>query len=92
MNCSACSFENPSGTRFCGSCGAALAAACAECGSKTPAGFAFCGQCGAALQGAEHPGLTPPPVRSPRDYTPRHLAERILNQRDALEGERKQVA
>jgi len=29
--------------------------------------------------------------RAPRDYTPPHLAKRILNQRAALEGERKQV-
>jgi class 3 adenylate cyclase len=29
--------------------------------------------------------------RSPRDYTPKHLAERILQSKSALEGERKQV-
>jgi class 3 adenylate cyclase/tetratricopeptide (TPR) repeat protein len=29
--------------------------------------------------------------RSPRDYTPRHLADRILQSKAALEGERKQV-
>jgi class 3 adenylate cyclase len=29
---------------------------------------------------------------SPRDYTPRHLAERILKSRAAVEGERKQVS
>ncbi|MFQ5418123.1 MAG: adenylate/guanylate cyclase domain-containing protein, partial [Myxococcota bacterium] len=30
--------------------------------------------------------------RSPLDYTPKHLAEKILNQKSALEGERKQVS
>ena len=30
-------------------------------------------------------------VRSPDTYTPKHLAERILNSRSAMEGERKQV-
>jgi len=30
-------------------------------------------------------------MAQPRDYTPRHLAERILRSRGALEGERKQV-
>ena len=30
-------------------------------------------------------------ARAPRDYTPKHLAERILQSRAALEGERKQV-
>jgi class 3 adenylate cyclase len=29
--------------------------------------------------------------RDPRSYTPRHLAEKILRQRSAIEGERKQV-
>jgi class 3 adenylate cyclase len=47
------------------------------------------------LQGSSAPAAgpagPPPPERSPRDYTPRHLAERILRQRSALEGERKQV-
>ena len=31
------------------------------------------------------------PTPNPRSYTPRHLAEKILNNRAALEGERKQV-
>jgi hypothetical protein len=33
----------------------------------------------------------PPPARDPRFYTPKHLAEKILTSRSALEGERKQV-
>jgi class 3 adenylate cyclase len=35
----------------------------------------------------------PAPARSPapKTYTPRHLAEKILNSKSALEGERKQV-
>jgi Adenylate and Guanylate cyclase catalytic domain len=33
----------------------------------------------------------PPPARDPRAYTPKHLAEKILTSRNALEGERKQV-
>src|SRR5262245_8181728 len=32
-----------------------------------------------------------PPPREPRSYTPKHLAEKILTSRSALEGERKQV-
>ena len=31
-----------------------------------------------------------PPQRDPRSYTPKHLAEKILISRSALEGERKQ--
>src|SRR5262249_26653209 len=32
-----------------------------------------------------------PPTPDPRSYTPKHLAEKILTSRSALEGERKQV-
>jgi class 3 adenylate cyclase len=38
------------------------------------------------------PGAGPavgPTVKDPRTYTPKHLAEKILAQRSALEGERK---
>jgi class 3 adenylate cyclase/tetratricopeptide (TPR) repeat protein len=41
----------------------------------------FCHQCGASLEGAV----------SPRVYTPKHLAEKILTSASALQGERKQV-
>ncbi len=37
------------------------------------------------------PTETPEPERAPRDYTPRHLADKILRSKSALEGERKQV-
>ena len=33
----------------------------------------------------------PPPARDPRSYTPKHLADKILQSKSALEGERKQV-
>src|SRR5262249_19784664 len=45
----------------------------------------FCGDCGAPL--AEQVAATPAPAA----YTPKHLAEKILTSRSALEGERKQV-
>src|SRR5437899_13096133 len=40
---------------------------------------------------AAPPTDIPPPQRDPRSYTPKHLAEKILTSRSALEGERKQV-
>jgi len=88
MTCGACGFENPEGMKFCGDCGQALsvATACPGCGFENPPRFKFCGECGATLGG------TPARVeRAPRDYTPKHLAEKILRSRSALEGERKQV-
>src|SRR3989442_9802789 len=60
---------------------------CQACGQQNPATSRFCGACGAALQ-VSGVGLSVP---DPRAYTPKHLAEKILTSRAALEGERKQV-
>src|SRR6476661_965840 len=87
MRCPACSFENASGIKFCGECGAPLKLKCSGCGFENAAGLKFCGECGKPLGGAAKPG----PLQDPRSYTPRHLAEKILTSRSALEGERKQV-
>ncbi|MGH7818518.1 MAG: DUF7577 domain-containing protein, partial [Candidatus Binatia bacterium] len=63
--------------------------ACPACGFVNPPGFKFCGQCATPL--SPGPGRRAEPVRDPRSYTPRHLAEKILVSRSAIEGERKQV-
>ena len=47
----------------------------------------FCGDCGAPLTQA----VTAAKFLSPESYTPKHLAEKILTSKSALEGERKQV-
>jgi class 3 adenylate cyclase/tetratricopeptide (TPR) repeat protein len=62
---------------------------CPSCTRDNPHDAAFCSGCGRRLAaGASGPRpLTP----EPRAYTPRHLAEKILTSRSALEGERKHV-
>ncbi len=87
MCCSACGRENPSGSRFCLECGTALALRCPQCDAEIPSGAKFCNQCGVHVA-ASGPGSE---ERAPRTYTPRHLAEKILTTRAALEGERRQV-
>src|SRR4029453_9823665 len=77
---------NDAGARFCEDCGARLEAACPSCGTPVTPGKKFCRSCGAALT-AEPAGR----FASPESYTPKHLAEKILTSRAALEGERKQV-
>ena len=67
-------------------CGARLAARCASCGTDLPSEARFCFACGAAVVTG-----TTSALRSPDSYTPKHLAERILTSKAALEGERKQV-
>ncbi|PWU22915.1 MAG: hypothetical protein C5B48_09490 [Candidatus Rokuibacteriota bacterium] len=63
-------------TRTCGGCGATIAAAAK-----------FCSECG-------RPALITPAesqYAAPGAYTPRHLVDKILTSRAALEGERKQI-
>jgi len=86
MQCPRCLAENRAGVRFCEECGSPLGLRCESCGAEILRGKRFCGSCGA-------PAASAPPGRyaSPEGYTPRHLAERILTGKGALEGERKQV-
>jgi class 3 adenylate cyclase/tetratricopeptide (TPR) repeat protein len=52
----------------------------------------FCGQCGARLIEPSAPTLQGAPgFTSARSYPPKHLAEKILASKTALEGERKHV-
>jgi class 3 adenylate cyclase/tetratricopeptide (TPR) repeat protein len=88
MKCHHCQFDNPLGMKFCGQCGAKLAALCPQCEAEVPPGFKFCGECGSPL-GAIKPEA--PAAPAPQSYTPPHLATQILQSRSALEGERKQV-
>jgi class 3 adenylate cyclase/tetratricopeptide (TPR) repeat protein len=87
MTCPRCQAVNREDRRFCEDCGARLAAACAACGAEVTPGKKFCGSCGSAISAA-------PPQRrldSPGAYIPKHLAEKILTSKIALEGERKRV-
>src|SRR6266849_8910898 len=107
MICRACRHENPERAKFCLECGARLATACPQCGTELPAGAKFCLECGhrvtapeaatppagAATRAPADTALPAAPDHGTRlaSYTPRHLAEKILKSRAALEGERRQV-
>src|SRR5262245_45978563 len=69
-------------------CGANVMLACARCNTELPAGAAFCFSCGQPT-GSTTAGE--PRSVAPETYTPKHLADRILSSKAALEGERKQV-
>jgi class 3 adenylate cyclase/tetratricopeptide (TPR) repeat protein len=87
-----CQHTNPPGQKFCGECGTRLQAVCSACKAINAPGQKFCGECGARLESAATPApAAAPPGPTPESYTPKHLAERILTSRAALEGERKQV-
>src|SRR5262245_27330148 len=86
MTCPRCAHENPQGARFCEECASPLGRTCSNCGTALSAAAKFCHACA-------HPvaaGAVAPP-RAPDSYTPKHLAEKILTSKTALEGERKLV-
>src|SRR5215467_9090787 len=87
MRCPKCGHENAVDMKFCGDCGTRLAVLCRECGARNAPAQKFCGECGARLK----PGASSRQFPSPEAYTPKHLAEKILTSKTALEGERKQV-
>ena len=88
MMCPACQQENPPQSNFCVGCGARLVLTCASCGADLPPESRFCNKCGGPVK-AQVVGQSR--FKSPEAYTPKHLAEKILTSRSALEGERKQV-
>ena len=90
MRCSRCDRENRSDARFCRGCGAPLSLRCGACGADAEPDSAFCDRCGASLS-PPAPSAEPARTAGPASYTPKHLAERILRTRAALEGERKHV-
>src|SRR5258706_3323176 len=91
MQCRQCRHEVPADAQFCPECGARLSLTCSECGTDNGPGSKFCKKCGRALGGAPAPDKDPGRFASPQSYTPRHLAEKILTSKNAMEGERKQV-
>src|SRR5262245_22262965 len=105
MGCGNCGFDNPEGTKFCEECGAKLVRACPSCGHEVRPTAKFCGECGTTLtvkpkakgrKGERAKRRLKPDVK-PVHYTPRHLAERILAEREAMvargapDGERKSI-
>jgi class 3 adenylate cyclase/tetratricopeptide (TPR) repeat protein len=87
MKCPQCDHPNPAAARFCEQCAAPVGQACTNCGTRVPSDAKFCPQCGFSLK----PVADDPRFASPRQYTPQHLANKILTSKVALEGGRKQV-
>src|SRR5712692_6566309 len=87
MQCPACRHENPGQAKFCLECGARLVVSCSNCGTELPPSAKFCLECGARVTASS--AVMASRSASPEAYTPKHLAERILTTKAALEGERK---
>ena len=96
MKCQKCQHENPDDAKFCNECGNKLELACPDCGKVNPPGSKFCNECG-------HDFTTTSSEPKSKDlsfdeklekiqrYLPKGLTEKIISQKDRIEGERKQV-
>ena len=89
MKCPECHTDNADTRKFCRQCGTKLLSLCRKCGYENLPDDKFCGECGNTL---EKISKTPPvDYSAPQSYTPKHLADKILTSRNAIEGERKTV-
>jgi class 3 adenylate cyclase len=88
MRCLQCQQENPPQAKFCLECATPLALRCSNCGTQLPASAKFCVECAQPVSTVR---VARQRFDLPDSYTPKHLAEKILNSKAALEGERKQV-
>ena len=87
MDCRGCGHKNREGAKFCDDCGDRLVSTCPSCSTLLRTEAKFCDECGTPVKAESADAAS----RSPSDYTPKHLADRILQSKSALEGERKQV-
>jgi len=95
MQCTNCQFDNPPKAKFCIECGASIEFRCPNCNQVTSAAGKFCMECGFELRAIKD---TPPKEMSYEDklnklqlYLPKGITEKILSQKNKIEGERKQV-
>jgi hypothetical protein len=89
MQWSQCHVKNRKVRRCCAECGASLDIECPCCGFSNEPGEKFCKGCGSQI--AEAAAAPESKFSSPNLYTPKHLAEKTIQSKSALEGERKQV-
>ena len=95
MKCPKCQFENVDGAKFCNECGSKLEIACPECNKTNPPGSKFCNECGHNFTAPQEPAVKELSFDEKIDkiqrYLPEGLTEKILSQREKIEGERKQA-
>ena len=83
LMCPSCQAGNRPGAKYCAACGAAIAVRCPGCGRELRPEARFCDECGRAVYDVASSGeVSAPPSRG---------GGQLLDPRDELEGERKQV-
>jgi class 3 adenylate cyclase/tetratricopeptide (TPR) repeat protein len=95
MKCPKCGFDNRDGAKFCGKCRAKFSLICSQCDFENSPENIYCDECGHDLRKPEEAPLKDlsldEKVEKIQKYLPKGIAEKILAQKDRIEGERKQV-
>jgi hypothetical protein len=95
MKCPKCHTDNKGGARFCIECGHKFELKCPHCGHSALAAAKFCEECGHQLvlpsKPVFHKLSFDEQMAKIQRYLPRGLTEKILAQRDKIEGERRQI-
>jgi class 3 adenylate cyclase len=95
MKCPKCQTENSDPIKFCGECGTKLVRLCPKCNGQNPPRFKFCGECGhdiSCTSQTTSSALTIDQMLSKiQRYLPEGLVEKILSQKERIQGEKRQV-
>jgi len=95
MRCPECQAINKEGANFCGGCGNKLSLICPKCNSENSPENKFCNDCGQNLaqpvKAVAKELSFDEKLEKIQKYLPKGLTEKILAQRDRIEGERKQI-
>ncbi|UCE53567.1 MAG: AAA family ATPase [Desulfobacterales bacterium] len=95
MKCPECQFDNREGAKFCIDCGNKLEINCSKCSHLNPPASKFCEECGSRLnllpEQAPQELSFDEKITKIQKYLPKGLTDKILAQKDRIEGERKQV-
>jgi class 3 adenylate cyclase/tetratricopeptide (TPR) repeat protein len=94
MECPNCQTQNPDIRKFCRECGNKLSLPCPQCSFENIPGDKFCGECGRSLIQPKETSKEQSfddKINKIQRYLPKGITEKILSQRNKIEGERKQV-
>jgi len=90
VKCSNCQFDNLEGAKFCVECGKRFEIKCQSCGTENLPTHRFCYECGYKLD-EDIKSTKSLDLDKPERYIPKNLADKILETRSIIEGERKLV-
>jgi ribosomal protein L40E len=81
MKCPRCAARDSPQGQLCRACGTTFSARCTKCGTELSSEAGFCFSCGEPARGC----CRRTSVWRHESYNPKHLAERILTSKTALE-------